>query len=260
MVVEGLPDGYQPGTAYELTLRWPRLANKASLMAEFTDAAGLPAGTLTLRPFSEWERGETCLGDFPPEVLADPAVFGPPAADLCRGAPPGLTCCQPDPGDPAACCQPDPTQTDSPYACCVPDPSDPTRCRTPEAMRVVCGCCRDLDPSGASCIFGQERAVLHVPECGAGFSRVTWTAPASGQEVWFGAALVQSDDERDDLGDGVALVRRRIRATGADATVALATSGCSVSRVEGRPGWAVWMAACGLVCLCGPSRRRRRNR
>ena len=79
--VLGLPeDGYVPGQAYEITLRWPATSHVA-LMAEFTDTAGLPAGVTALLPYAAWAEGELCENGFP-------------AADVCRpgGAAPG--CCR----------------------------------------------------------------------------------------------------------------------------------------------------------------------
>jgi len=70
--VLGLPeDGYVPGQAYELTLRWPEATPHVALMAELTDTRGQPAGSTALVSYAAWQEGEKCENGFP-------------AADLCR--------------------------------------------------------------------------------------------------------------------------------------------------------------------------------
>lgn len=81
--VEGLPeDGYVPGEAYTITLRWPEETPRAALMAELTDVAGNPVGSTALPSYSTWGPSELCR---------EGTV---PAADLCRLSADGDGCCR----------------------------------------------------------------------------------------------------------------------------------------------------------------------
>lgn len=121
------------------------------------------------------------------------------------------------------------------------------------------GCCRDLEPERDACSFPGARSVLWVLDCGSKFARVAWTAPPAGAgDVWFNGSLVTSDVNHDLLGDGVTLVRRRIRVAGSSPEVAALTSGCSAVRGAGsRAGIVIWLiAALSAVAVL----RRRRAR
>ena len=88
--VLGLPaDGYVPGQSYAITFQWPATTHVA-LMAEFTDTAGLPAGTTALAPYATWEEGELCENGFP-------------AADVCRPDATTSGCCRDVAPDRDAC-------------------------------------------------------------------------------------------------------------------------------------------------------------
>jgi hypothetical protein len=81
--VLGLPlAGYVPGQTYELRFQWPATTPHVAIMAEFTDAAGAPAGITALAPYATWQASEKCEeGDFP-------------AADVCRVGGMGSGCCR----------------------------------------------------------------------------------------------------------------------------------------------------------------------
>jgi hypothetical protein len=95
---------------------------------------------------------------------------------------------------------------------------------------VASGCCRDLAPDRDACSFEGERSVLWVLDCGSRFARVIWTAPpkAAG-DVWFSSGMVTSNVKNDALGDGVTLVRRRLRAAGTAQQRSVASGGCQAA-------------------------------
>ena len=120
------------------------------------------------------------------------------------------------------------------------------------------GCCRDLDPNRDACSFPGARSVFWVLDCGSRFARVVWTAPPAGAgDVWFSSGLVTSDVNHDALGDGVTLVRRRLRVAGSSLAVSAATSNCHAAPggLSRSAAW-VWLsiASLGVVWL----RRRKR--
>lgn len=92
--VFGLPvDGYVPGLAYEITLRWPEDVPHVALMAELSDTRGQPSGTTALVPYANWQQGEQCEN-------------GAPAADVCRAGSTNDGCCRDIEPDGAACALP----------------------------------------------------------------------------------------------------------------------------------------------------------
>ncbi|MDD9932566.1 MAG: hypothetical protein OXT09_03135 [Myxococcales bacterium] len=92
LTIAGLPiDGYEPGATYEVSLVWDASAPHVALMAELTDAAGGPVGTLGLAPYATWSPGELCeSGDFP---AADVCQLTPGDAACCREIDPNLDAC-----------------------------------------------------------------------------------------------------------------------------------------------------------------------
>lgn len=59
--VLGLPlSGYQPGSRYEVSIRWPSELTKISLAVELSDGQGKAAGTLRLPPEDEVQPDELC--------------------------------------------------------------------------------------------------------------------------------------------------------------------------------------------------------
>jgi hypothetical protein len=113
------------------------------------------------------------------------------------------------------------------------------------------GCCRDLDPNRDACSFPSARSVLWVLDCGSKLARVIWTAPAAGAgDVWFSSSLVTSDVNHDALGDGVTLMRRRLRVSGSSPEVSAATSNCQAvpGALSRSTAWA-WLSIVLLVVV-----------
>jgi hypothetical protein len=121
------------------------------------------------------------------------------------------------------------------------------------------GCCRDLDPNRDACSFPGARSVLWVLDCGSRFARVVWTAPsANAGDVWFSTGFVASDVSHDALGDGVTLVRRRLRVSGSLLSVSAARSDCHAAPgAPLRSPVLAWLGIASLVALLRVRLRRR---
>jgi hypothetical protein len=120
------------------------------------------------------------------------------------------------------------------------------------------GCCRDLDPTRDACAFPGERHMLWMLECGARAARFDWTAPAQATDIWFSASLLGSNTNNDAAGDGVTLVRYRLRPATGSAVRVGALGRCQAQPGTGRPAglvFALWLGAL-LAARMRSSRRR----
>lgn len=101
------------------------------------------------------------------------------------------------------------------------------------------------------------RQVISVPACGSGRVRFAWRAPSwDVGPIWFSGAVVNSNDDGNTTGDGVAEIGT-ILVSPSDMNAAVRTyAGCDVLPGSGRMPWSA-LSACFLACTAWLRVRRR---